>query len=809
MFVTLHERGRRFSGPLYHVLRKHAPLFCWYQLNKKKSISVFWSGVLFVYQKFRSKNFVRITITLNKEMEQASRLQESLVNETQPMGGVASSGTSHSQVSDNTFSVFLGPTSSSSTPELQIAIKDQQFSSNPNVESTHSSGLLAGISVQQSSSPSHFNSATTQVNASLGMPMQVLDSLRQDQLSVADASSLQDSTLKENTLQQASVNLISAESIDTQNSCETVPVASVEPPAGADMESSSELQRRQGDTGFNVQQINSLEMPTATTTGQQYSLDSGEQTKAVADTLSSGTSNRSLRTKRSFTTEFKLECVEHAERTKNKTKTAKIFNVNRRRVQEWCTQKERLMSVPKQQKRLSGGGRRQIPLTPSPQLLLAEQEGGATDEKEKGLCNIEELGTAGPQSFTVPAPITTVDPAFVDFIVQNLPSMDFSTLPSSMVKVFQDWSKISTHPGRNPSVDEGMSQDSKVIEQTSVPPPPEQCDTEDEIDVGDAMESGPSGNPIGFRCADAENQEARTFDSQSQVPSYSTTKQQDSEEPLGVSQQDVEESSNEQLHEAISGQTSIISNGAEEAKEASSYVAGVSQIDPKISIDLNSLSAWIHENALECNVPAILDALMQAQAASTKATSGQLAETPMEETLDPDDTDNTDQKREDAKASVSVQSPSSPRARVKNRYSLEFKLNCIAHAESTSKCAAAREFNVDRRRVQDWCSKKDQLRKMVQVSSQTVVKLSRERIDSDVEQELVAWVKFQQEAGVVLNRKMLGDEATKLYHEKGETDFVSSVGWVAKFMVRNNICLVGRSLRIKPPPESEAVATSS
>lgn len=56
-------------------------------------------------------------------------------------------------------------------------------------------------------------------------------------------------------------------------------------------------------------------------------------------------------TRRSFTTKFKLECVEHAERTKNKTGTARKFNVDRRRIQEWCSQKDKLLGLPQDQKR--------------------------------------------------------------------------------------------------------------------------------------------------------------------------------------------------------------------------------------------------------------------------------------------------------------------------------------------------------------------------------------------------------------------------------------------------------------------------
>ena len=49
-------------------------------------------------------------------------------------------------------------------------------------------------------------------------------------------------------------------------------------------------------------------------------------------------------TKRSFDTAFKLKVVKAAE-DHSKHYAAKLFNVNRRRVQEWCAQKEKLQSL--------------------------------------------------------------------------------------------------------------------------------------------------------------------------------------------------------------------------------------------------------------------------------------------------------------------------------------------------------------------------------------------------------------------------------------------------------------------------------
>ncbi len=695
-------------------------------------------------------------------MEQGTSLREDGIDRTQPLGGVVGGvSSSHSQSSNNIFSY---PVVQASNTELQLQTKEpvcstfegkDSYIAFPNISSEVLSALQASETVDSSVQAVESGSPTHKSHSNL---------------------------------LQNNVNMFN---IPSETSVTRDP---------SEMPSSL----------HNPKMIESSILQGSDILGQhdssQQHAASIEEHRMVEEVPN--VSNRSLRTKRSFTTEFKLECVEHAERTKNKTKTAKLFNVNRRRVQEWCTQKERLMSVPRQQKRLSGGGRRQIPMSSSP-LMIAENESGGVENKEEG-AYIEEA----PHSFGAQVQVPTVDPAFVDFIVQNLPSMDFSTLPSSMIKVFQDWSKLTAHGVKMPPIDESIPTTEKGVEMTSVsesvekeilgkdgpvpsieeeikePANPlpqqvsEQCDTEDEIDVGEPMDMGPLHVLANDLSKSANRSEAgSTFDVH--APSEAPTGQckEGNGEHLGGLEGGVPEN--------IQG--SMTANSSEAGCEAS-------QIDSKVNIDLSSITNWIHENAMD-NVPAILDALMQAQAASSKSIPGDLNEETMEAALSTDDF-------EGSQIPGKRSAKSLPRARVKNRYSLEFKLDCIAHAESTSKCAAAREFNVDRRRVQDWCSKKDQLRKMVQVNSQAVVKLSRERIDSDVEQELVAWVKFQQDAGVVLNRKMLGEEATKLYHEKGETDFVSSVGWVAKFMVRNNISLVGRSLRINLPPETESTASS-
>ena len=57
------------------------------------------------------------------------------------------------------------------------------------------------------------------------------------------------------------------------------------------------------------------------------------------------------RRKRSYTAAFKLKVVEHAEK-KSKNDASKVLLVDRKRVQDWCKQKEDLMTAGRSSKRL-------------------------------------------------------------------------------------------------------------------------------------------------------------------------------------------------------------------------------------------------------------------------------------------------------------------------------------------------------------------------------------------------------------------------------------------------------------------------
>ena len=84
-----------------------------------------------------------------------------------------------------------------------------------------------------------------------------------------------------------------------------------------------------------------------------------------------GNTSSSCGRKRSYTVAFKLKVVDYAEKH-SKRETSQVFCIDRKRVQEWCKQKEDLAIVGKNSKtvkRLGGGGRRPLSVSIENQLV--------------------------------------------------------------------------------------------------------------------------------------------------------------------------------------------------------------------------------------------------------------------------------------------------------------------------------------------------------------------------------------------------------------------------------------------------------
>ena len=72
--------------------------------------------------------------------------------------------------------------------------------------------------------------------------------------------------------------------------------------------------------------------------------------------------------KRSYTTAFKMQVVEHAEKH-SKNGASRVFSVHRKCVQQWCKAKEDLQAAGRFTRRLPGGGRKPLSTCIETQLV--------------------------------------------------------------------------------------------------------------------------------------------------------------------------------------------------------------------------------------------------------------------------------------------------------------------------------------------------------------------------------------------------------------------------------------------------------
>lgn len=511
---------------------------------------------------------------------------------------------------------------------------------------------------------------------------------------------------------------------------------------------------------------------------------------AIATTNLKGSSvptpvgRKTSNSRRSFTTEFKLECVEHAERTKNKTGTARKFDVNRRRVQEWCTQKEKLMAVPKQKKRLSSGKRQGVAENNSDDIPA----GGEPTNSDPRTGNVVDPKASETPIIRAMQSIDSLTPdAIMDSIVRGHSVADLSILPASMIKMVQDLSAEVASQNAKASMEsmlretslemfiqKGMGSSPRDADagvlvpelQGGVGMPGQQCSATGEAQAG----------TIPVIVAD-EAMETDQLQQQAASSSAPVT-----EMPLPGPMMDVTVQT--AILDALVQVATSMQMTANDLLQSLTVPTSVNSSQQPSMDGASSPTDVTNETPLELNS----DCLEESQDHSTPSSPlvGVPEATILQEALQSEETPISSANTVHSSA---TQTMSSLRTRVKKYYTVDFKLDCVACAESSSKCAAARRFNVDRRRVQDWSTQKKKLLHLKSISS-----VESKPDESDIEERLAAVVKQHLESGKPLTRKMVKDEALKLFRECGNTAFIPNVGWVARFMIRNDISLINSGL---------------
>jgi len=123
---------------------------------------------------------------------------------------------------------------------------------------------------------------------------------------------------------------------------------------------------------------------------------------------------------------------------------------------------------------------------------------------------------------------------------------------------------------------------------------------------------------------------------------------------------------------------------------------------------------------------------------------------------------------------------------VKSSYSIDFKLSAITFAENNSNRKAGKHFGVDESIIRRWRKIKEDLLKIPNKSSKTVIKLRKPKWAA-LEVHLKSWILEQRKNGFQVSGSSALIEARKHANLMNLKDFKGSANWVYKFMKRNRI----------------------
>lgn len=131
-------------------------------------------------------------------------------------------------------------------------------------------------------------------------------------------------------------------------------------------------------------------------------------------------------------------------------------------------------------------------------------------------------------------------------------------------------------------------------------------------------------------------------------------------------------------------------------------------------------------------------------------------------------------------------------------FDLDFKLRVIEVAEKKSKESAAREFDVNPKRIREWCKKKEELMKQKKSSGGSRRKRlhrGRKAQYEDMDESLFSWIMNLRERNLRVSRRMIVEQAKSLCGNlenpstSNSIPFKASNGWLRRFMRRHGLSL--------------------
>ena len=121
----------------------------------------------------------------------------------------------------------------------------------------------------------------------------------------------------------------------------------------------------------------------------------------------------------------------------------------------------------------------------------------------------------------------------------------------------------------------------------------------------------------------------------------------------------------------------------------------------------------------------------------------------------------------------------------RTKYTAKFKLQVVDYAEKTNNCAASREFNISEKLVRDWKRLQEKLKAMPKSKCADRGKSCQW---PEVEREMLSWIEEQRQSGYAVTRNLIRLQA-RTYAKKHSINMTASVGWLNRFMKRNNLVL--------------------